>query len=64
MTRYLSFCRGKKFFANVPYERIENFDQTEAIHNELIRTYTVYGMPIVAPKLSVEKRVSFLNDHL
>ena len=46
-------------------ERIENFDETEAIHNELIRTYTNYGMPpIVVPKFSVEKRVSFLNDHL
>jgi predicted ATPase len=46
-------------------ERIENFNETEAIHNELIRTYTAYGMqPIVVPKLSVEKRVSFLNDYL
>ena len=54
----------QEIFAN-DHERIENFDQTEAIHNELIRTYTFYGMPpIVVPKLSVEKRVSFLNDHL
>ena len=46
-------------------ERIENFDETEAIHNELIKTYTAYGMPpIVVPKHSVEKRVSFINDHL
>ena len=54
----------QEIFAN-DQERIENFDETEAIHNELIRTYTAYGMPpIVVPKLSVEKRVSFLNDHL
>ena len=46
-------------------ERIENFDEAEAIHNELIKIYTAYGMPtIVVPKLSVEKRVSFINDHL
>ena len=54
----------QEIFAN-DHERIENFDETEAIHNELIKTYTAYGMPpIVVPKLSVEKRVSFLNDHL
>jgi predicted ATPase len=54
----------QEIFAN-DEERIENFDETEAIHNELIRTYTAYGMdPIVVPKLSVEKRVSFLNDYL
>lgn len=54
----------QEIFAN-DQERIENFDETEAIHNELITTYTAYGMPpIVVPKLSVEKRVSFLNDHL
>ena len=54
----------QEIFAN-DQERIENFDETEAIHNELVKTYTAYGMPpIVVPKLSVEKRVSFLNDHL
>ena len=54
----------QEIFAN-DQERIEKFEETEAIHNELIRTYTAYGMPpIVVPKLSVEKRVSFLNDHI
>ena len=54
----------QEIFAN-DHERIEKFEETEAIHNELIRTYTAYGMPpIVVPKLSVEKRVSFLNDHI
>jgi predicted ATPase len=54
----------QEIFAN-DQERIENFDETEAIHNELVKTYTAYGMPpIIVPKLSVEKRVSFLNDHL
>ena len=54
----------EEIFAN-DHERIENFVETEAIYNELIKTYTSYGMPpIVVPKLSVEKRVSFLNDHL
>ena len=54
----------QEIFAN-DHERIENFDETEAIHNELIKTYTAYGMPpIVVPKFSVQKRVCFLNDHL
>ena len=51
-------------FAN-DQERIENFNESEAIHNELVSTYTAYGMtPIVVPKLPVEKRVFFINEHI
>ena len=46
-------------------ERIEDFSETEAIHLELVKTYTLYGMtPIVVPKLPVEKRFSFIKNHL
>ena len=46
-------------------ERIENFHETEAIHNNLISTYNAFGMtPIIVPKLSVLKRVSFINNHI
>ena len=46
-------------------ERIEDFSETEAIHLELFKTYTLYGMaPVVVPKLPVEKRFSFIKNHL
>lgn len=46
-------------------ERIEDFSETEAIHQELIKTYTHYGMPpIVVPKQTVKERVSFIINHI
>lgn len=54
----------EEIFAN-DQERIENFIESKSIHDELVNSYTTYGMPpIVVPKLSVEKRVSFIKDHL
>ena len=45
--------------------RIEDFSETEAIHLELMKTYTLYGMPpIIVPKLSVEDRIFFIKDYL
>ena len=46
-------------------ERIEDFSETEPIHIELMKTYTLYGMPpIIVPKLSVEERIFFIKNYL
>ena len=63
MTRYLSFRHGRNFYQWPRTDRKFwwNWSNPQRTH----QTYTAYGMPpIVVPKHSVEKRVSFINDHL
>lgn len=46
-------------------ERLETFDQAKALHECLMHTYRSLGYhPIVVPKTTIEKRVTFILEEL
>ena len=46
-------------------QRMEDFNESEKLHNALIETYAAYGMECVeVPRLSVPKRLAFILENL
>ena len=46
-------------------ERLETFAEAESLHKNLVHTYTALGYtPISVPKISVNKRISFILKQL
>jgi len=47
------------------HERLETFEESEAIHDQLLSTYKRFGhTPINVPKTTVNERVSFILEQL